>query len=182
MSRTLGRMAVSKSNATASEAQECDKSSCRNKSHSKCRFCKRYFCEDHSKPKLTGSLSYISSLKDKDLKEIYEEEGRGEDGHPCPNFSEEFKAKHKEQQEKALAALFDQTKDILDSIIADMRGVSGQICYMPGCNNSSVGLCQYCHRNYCNHHKRPMSSTEPVKQGHQCSAYTDHLWKKSVKL
>lgn len=148
---------------------ECAYYACHDKAEETCGFCHKSFCKVHAKPKLTGSLSDITSLKDPNLIKAYREEDAVEGGHPDPNFYEQFMANYRKEKERQSIS-FDGLIEMLDTIVAD-----GEKCYISGCKSPAIARCPYCGRSYCNKHRSP-TLEENAQRGHPDSNYTNDTY------
>lgn len=160
------------------EAIECNKPGCGQQMLGECTTCKREFCERHLKPTLTGSRSFIGSLTNPELRRIYEEEDKSDDGHPCPNYTMQFLDEVKIRQEKARIP-FDKLREMLDAFVGtEITGVGSEKCHVPGCNRNSVAICRdYCKRSYCSQHRYPiLTDKQNPRTGHPCTPYTNHMY------
>lgn len=74
----------------------CKKNACNEEATYVCDYCKRIFCELHSEPVFTTSLSEKASTDGEDYslyKKIQTDWNR-DDGHPCPNYRESWTSSH----------------------------------------------------------------------------------------
>ena len=71
----------------------CKKNDCDELIDGKCGYCGKGFCNEHLRADIVTNLNYISSIRaDKDhIKWIkYNEDWQRKDGHPCPEFTQEW--------------------------------------------------------------------------------------------
>ena len=75
----------------------CKKNACNEEAVYVCDYCKRIFCELHSEPVFTTSLSEKASTKSEEDYSLYKKiqtDWAREDGHPCPNYRESWTSSH----------------------------------------------------------------------------------------
>ena len=75
----------------------CKKNACNEEAIYVCDYCKRIFCESHSEPVFTTSLSEKSSTHSEEDYSLYKKiqtDWAREDGHPCPNYRESWTSSH----------------------------------------------------------------------------------------
>ena len=154
------------------DSEECDKNGCNNKSSGECNFCGRNFCKEHLKQKLTGSRSFISSITNPELKKVYGEESKSDDGHPCPNYTEKFLKEFREK-EKEEHIDFTKLRQILDSVEA-----TGEKCFVMDCSRPATATCR-CGHDYCFRHIGVnLRATKSQDNGHPCSNELHRLYPK----
>lgn len=166
--------------AQSEQDLECNFPQCNNKANTQCKICERTFCDFHLKPKHTGSLNYITNLTDPNLIKIYEEDGKSEDGHPCPKYHEIWQKGYNAEKEKLRNSniSFDKLKIALDNWIEKEReaATGSNYCRVAGCINYCVVNCKSCNKNYCLRHASP-TLLVGSPNGHLCTRYTNTKWK-----
>jgi hypothetical protein len=67
----------------------------------RCRFCGKYFCEEHLNPK----LPLLAPFERRGRRAVFDTDKWREKGHPCPPYADYLKTKEKEDLEKRWKAL-----------------------------------------------------------------------------
>jgi hypothetical protein len=146
-------------------AQMCDFHSCNNKAIGQCKFCERYLCDFHLKPKHTGSRSYIGSLTDPYLINAYKIDNASDDGHPCPKYHEVWMTDYEKERERQKVPI---DFDALDALMGHELTGDPNSCNVLACGNKPVHTCKICMKRYCAYHASRKASKMAQLGGHAC--------------
>ena len=146
---------------------------CRHEAKGKCDFCHRNFCNEHIRPKLTGSRAHIGSLTDPYWIKRYELDN-GDDGHPDPEYTIYERKKHEEEMEeyhknfnKLFSSLLSPEEEW--KILTNTTSCNGSVASSP-CDNRPIHVCFACRKAYCGYHANRKHERFPPGHldGHLC--------------
>ena len=94
----------------------CQVNNCSRPATKVCKYCKRFFCEMHSKPRLVISPNYIWSIDKSDIEKFnkYNEDWQAKDGHACLEYTKRWNENH----EKSKAEEYKKINSAYDSLFS----------------------------------------------------------------
>ena len=101
----------------------CQANTCSRAANRTCKYCKRVFCEIHSKPRLAINPNYIWSIDKSDLEKFnkYNEDWQAKDGHVCLEYTKKWNEDH----EKSKAEEYKRVNSAYDSLFSRHKNNTG---------------------------------------------------------
>jgi hypothetical protein len=146
----------------------CQANNCSKPATKACKYCRRFFCEVHSKPRLAISPNYIWSIDKSDAEKFnkYNEDWQAKDGHTCLEYTKEWNDNH----EKSKAEEYKKINSAYDSLFSRRQNNTR---YKRNYGNQSTERSYAKHAEYDRH-------TRKINKAYLSFFYDEQLLKKAL--
>src|SRR4030067_328682 len=107
-----------------------------------CRYCERWFCESHLEPRLAVIRDFNKIIKDKEWRDLVEEDWKREDGHPDYAYTKERFDELKIEKEvirAKISAFLDKSRAYRKIVPVEQKHMVGEsllVCPQCGSNRT----------------------------------------------